>query len=91
MRASVLRSNQGRKATRTERVAYRRRGIGAELARRVWLQCPGKWRIRVMEKNVLARRFWEPTITKLTGLPAHSSKFVADSLKWCCYSLDSRR
>lgn len=70
---------------------YRHHGIGTELARKVWLRCPGIWRIRVMENNVLARKFWESSITKFTGLSAHSSKFVADGVTWYRFSLDSRR
>jgi predicted acetyltransferase len=35
---------------------YRHRGIGIQLAEKVWLHCPGRWQIRVMEKNVLARQ-----------------------------------
>jgi predicted acetyltransferase len=70
---------------------YRHLGIGTELARKVWLRCPGRWQIRVMEKNVLACKFWESSIPKFTGLPAHSSKFVADNLAWYRFSFDSRR
>lgn len=70
---------------------YRNRGIGTELARKVWLRCPGSWQIRVMEKNVLARKFWESSITKFTGLPAHFSKFVVDGVTWYRFSLNTRR
>ncbi|MGA2572357.1 MAG: GNAT family N-acetyltransferase [Terracidiphilus sp.] len=70
---------------------YRHRGIGTELARKVWLRCPGRWQIRVMEKNVLAHKFWESSITKFTGLSAHSSNFLADGVTWYRFSLDSRR
>jgi len=70
---------------------YRHRGIGTEMAAKVWLRYPGRWQIRVMEKNVLARKFWESSITKFTGLSAHSSKFVADGVTWHRFSLDSRR
>jgi len=30
---------------------YRHRGIGTQLAEKVWLHCPGRWQIRVMEKE----------------------------------------
>jgi predicted acetyltransferase len=68
---------------------YRHLGIGAELAAKVWLRCRGRWHIRVMEKNVPACRFWESSIAKFTGLPAHSSKFVANGVAWYRFSLDS--
>jgi predicted acetyltransferase len=70
--------------------SYRNRGIGTELATKVWLQCPGDWQVRVMEKNVLARRFWESSITKFTGLSAELSKFVSDGVTWCRFSFKSR-
>jgi len=70
---------------------YRRRGIGTRLAARVWLHCPGRWQIRVMEKNVLARRFWESSIAKFTGQPAQSTHLVKDGVAWHRFSLDSRR
>src|ERR1700751_1985001 len=48
---------------------YRRRGIGTQLAEKVWLHCPGRWQIRVMDKNILARKVWEASLTKFTGPP----------------------
>ena len=70
---------------------YRHRGIGTELAVKVWRRCPGRWQIRVMEKNALARKFWKSSITKFTGLSARSTKFVADGVTWYRFSLDTRR
>ncbi len=69
---------------------YRGLGIGTELAKKVWLRCPGRWQIRVMERNVEARKFWESSITKFTGLPANSNKFVVGDQTWYRFSLDSR-
>ena len=69
---------------------YRHRGIGIQLAEKVWLHCPGRWQIRVMEKNVLARKFWESSIAKFTGQPAQSTDFVKDGVGWHRFSLDSR-
>ena len=70
---------------------YRHRGIGIQLAEKVWLHCPGRWQIRVMEKNVLARKFWESSIVKFTGQPAQFTNFVKDGVVWHRFSLDSRR
>jgi hypothetical protein len=69
----------------------RHRGIGTQLAEKVWLHCPGRWQIRVMEKNVLARKFWESSIAKFTGEPAQTTHFVKDGVAWHRFSLDSRR
>jgi predicted acetyltransferase len=70
---------------------YRHRGIGIQLAEKVWLHCPGRWQIRVMEKNVLARKFWQSSIAKFTGQPAQSKNFVEEGVAWHRFSLDSRR
>ena len=70
---------------------YRHRRIGTQLAEEVWLHCPGRWQIRVMEKNVLARRFWESRIAKFTGQAAQSTHFVKDGVAWHRFSLDSSR
>jgi predicted acetyltransferase len=70
---------------------YRHRGIGIQLAEKVWLHCPGRWQIRVMEKNVLARKFWESSIARFTGQPAQSKNFVTEGVAWHRFSLDSRR
>jgi predicted acetyltransferase len=70
---------------------YRHRGIGTELASKVWLHCPGSWQIRVMEKNAMARKFWEASITKFTGQSANFNTFVADGVTWYRFFLNSRR
>jgi predicted acetyltransferase len=70
---------------------YRHRGIGTELAAEVWRRCPGPWHVRVMEKNISARSFWESSIAQFTGATAHSSKFVVDGLPWCLFCFDSHR
>jgi predicted acetyltransferase len=70
---------------------YPHRGIGTQLAEKVWLHCPGRWQIGVMEKNILARKFWESSIATFTGQPAQSTRFVKDGVAWHRFSLDSRR
>lgn len=68
---------------------YRRRGIGTQIAEKVWLECPGRWQIRVMEKNTSARRFWEASIEKFTGQPAQSTHFVQNGVDWHRFFLDT--
>jgi predicted acetyltransferase len=70
---------------------YRHNGIGTELASKVWLRCPGRWQIRVREKNVSAHKFWMSSITKFTGLPIHCGKFESDGVSWHRFSFDSSR
>jgi predicted acetyltransferase len=70
---------------------YRRRGVGWELAEKVWLRFPGRWQIRVMAENVGGVRFCETSITKFTGRAAQSATREVDGKAWHVFSLDSRR
>lgn len=70
---------------------YRRQGIGTQVAEKVWLACPGRWQIRVMEKNTSARSFWESSIEKFTRQPAQSTRFVQNGVDWHRFFLDSCR
>ena len=45
----------------------RRRGLGTEIARRVWEKFPGSWEVRVLDKNSAARHFWERAIATFVG------------------------
>jgi predicted acetyltransferase len=46
---------------------YRRRRIGAALAREVWRCFPGAWEVRVLESNTTALAFWKASISAFTG------------------------
>lgn len=69
---------------------YRRRGIGSELAQKVWLRCGGKWQIRVMASNIPALKFWASSITRFTGQPASSTVFEVEGRPWQLFAFDSR-
>jgi ribosomal protein S18 acetylase RimI-like enzyme len=43
---------------------YRHRGLGSELARRVWCEHPGPWEVRVVENNDAALRFWSNVVKR---------------------------
>jgi predicted acetyltransferase len=46
---------------------HRRRGIGAEVARRLFDAFPGKWEVSQLTSNVDAQRFWRRVIGGYTG------------------------
>ena len=71
--------------------SYRRRGIGRELAEKVWLRFPGLWQVRVMEDNAAAFKFWESSIAQFTGRVADLTSFEIDGTRWHLFSFDSRR
>ena len=47
--------------------AYRKRGIGTQVAHVVWRRFPGPWTVRVLKLNHAALPFWERAITAFTG------------------------
>jgi predicted acetyltransferase len=71
--------------------SYRHRGIGRELAQKVWLRFPGLWQIRVMANNVAAFKFWASSIAKFTRSVADFTSFEIDGTRWHLFSFDSRR
>ena len=70
---------------------YRRRGIGRELAERLWLRYPGRWQIRVMANNVAALEFWASCIASFTGRTIERESFESNGMAWYLFSFDSRR
>lgn len=45
---------------------YRRKGVGGEIARRLFARFPGRWEVREMAGNVNAQAFWRRTIDAWT-------------------------
>ena len=46
---------------------HRRRGLGTEVARRVFDRYPGKWEVTQLTRNVDAQAFWRRVIGAYTG------------------------
>ena len=69
---------------------YRRRGIGIQAAHRVWKQFPGQWEVRVMESNLLARRFWASAISTFTGEAIRPTRFERGTERWRLFSFESK-
>lgn len=70
-------------------LSYRHRGIGRELAEKVWIRFPGRWQIRVRANNVAAFRFWASSIAKFTRRVADFTSFEIDGTRWHLFSFDS--
>lgn len=68
---------------------YRHRGVGAELAEKIWRLHPGKWQIRVRWNNLPALKFWESAIAKFTESPATSQNFEVEEVVWKVFSFQS--
>jgi predicted acetyltransferase len=48
---------------------YRRCGAGMTVAHEVWRRFPGRWEVRVVEKNHGALAFWRRAVSEFTGAP----------------------
>jgi predicted acetyltransferase len=70
---------------------YRHRGIGRELAEKVWLRFPGKWQVRVMAVNIAALKFWTSSIATFAGHAVECKSYESDGKFWHLFSFDSRR
>lgn len=69
---------------------YRRRRIGTQVAHEVWRRFPGRWEIRVMQKNEAAQRFWQGAISSFTGGEIHSVAFEREGSAWVLFLFESR-
>ena len=68
---------------------YRRRGVGKELAARVWRRCPGSWEVRVRANNVPALEFWHSAVAKFTGHAVNSVRIEIDGVSWHVLSFEA--
>jgi predicted acetyltransferase len=68
---------------------YRRRGIGTEIARQLWMRFPGRWQVRVMESNTAACNFWQRALTKFTGDSFDLVRVNKDGKYWRLFSFVS--
>ena len=70
---------------------FRRRGVGTDIAHRVWRRFPGKWEVRVMEANQSAQPFWERAIALFVGKPIVPVRVEKEGTGWRAFSFDSPR
>jgi hypothetical protein len=57
----------------------------------VWEQFPGRWEVRVMESNIVARDFWAHAISILTGHAMHPVRVEKEGRWWILFSFESKR
>ena len=68
---------------------YRKRGIGAAVAREVWRRFPGPWEVRVLEGNRPARAFWASAVGAFTGSRAEGVMTELQGKRWEVFSFVS--
>jgi predicted acetyltransferase len=68
---------------------YRRRGIGSRAAQEIWRRFPGRWEVRVMEKNETGRQFWARAVAAFAGEAGKTSRFEKDGGNWRLFAFVS--
>jgi predicted acetyltransferase len=69
--------------------AYRRRGVGTQIASEVWRRFPGAWEVRVLRANVAAISFWARAIAAFAGEAIQSVGVEKDGDHWQIFSFES--
>src|SRR5437870_7370978 len=67
----------------------RRLGVGTKAAHEVWRKFPGRWEVRVMDRNRKAKEFWAGAIEDFIGEAAEPTPFDKDGEGWHVFSFES--
>ncbi len=68
---------------------FRRSGIGTQIALKVWRDFPGRWEVRVMQKNVAACKFWRHSVSIFASTTPSFSHFQKNGETWEFFSFES--
>jgi len=69
---------------------YRRVGVGMKVAHEVWKKFPGKWEVRVIDRNQKAKEFWERAIGGFLSKTIDSTPFKKNGEGWHVFSFESK-
>ena len=70
---------------------FRRRGVGVRAAREIWKRFPGKWEVRVLDRNRKALEFWRRAIGEFLGRAVEPTPFAEDVKGWHVFTFESVR
>jgi predicted acetyltransferase len=70
--------------------AYRRRGIGMQVAHEVWRRFPGSWEVRVMQSNRTALNFWQRAVTTFNGEAIQPTRIEKDGEYWYVFAFECK-
>ncbi len=71
--------------------AYRRQGIGMQVAHELWKRFPGWWEVRVMERNRTAMNFWERAIAAFHGEAVQPARIEKDGEGWYVFAFECKQ
>ena len=67
----------------------RRLGVGMKAAQAIWRRFPGKWEVRVRDRNRGAKEFWAGTVAAFIGKKIHPIAFEKNGELWHVFSFES--
>ncbi|MEN3332257.1 MAG: hypothetical protein V7641_1622 [Blastocatellia bacterium] len=70
---------------------FRRLGLGMKVAQEIWKKLPGKWEVRVIDRNQKAKQFWGRAIDEFLGKPIEAMPFDKHGEGWHVFSFESQR
>ena len=70
---------------------FRRHGVGLRVAHELWRMFAGRWEVRVMENNSMARTFWRRAVSEFIGTPAEPALMEVSEKRWHVFSFISAR
>jgi predicted acetyltransferase len=70
--------------------SYRRLGVGMKAAHEIWKQFPGRWEVRVIDRNQKAKEFWERAIGEFLGGTIKPTPFPKHDEGWHLFSFESK-
>ena len=66
-------------------------GVGTQAAHEVWRKFPGRWEVRVIDRNRKAKEFWARAIKDFIGEAVEPTPFDEDGEGWHVFSFESIR
>ena len=68
---------------------YRRHGVGKIVAHEIWKTFPGRWEVRVLERNQTGLAFWNRAIASFVGTSVTAAVSNINNNLWHVFSFDS--
>jgi predicted acetyltransferase len=70
---------------------FRRIGVGMKVAHEIWKKFPGKWEVRVMDRNHKAKDFWRRAIAEFLSETNEPISLEKNERRWHVFSFESAR
>lgn len=70
---------------------FRRLGLGVKAAHEIWRRFPGNWEVRVIDRNLRAKKFWARAINEFLGKTIEPVLLDKDGKGSTVFSFESNR